>query len=146
MQIDTNSILCFSCCPHGYRTITDITNHPALGYNNSQVVCKHVSLKERLTNETKYCSSGDWTNTFLEKDKYEIGNQNGSVVVKYFGNDTRLATWIYNKKLNFKLNSTYYCVSKCDMNNYDVTKFLIKFYLKYKLFPNFFCLLRSVQL
>ena len=96
------------------------SKHPTLGYNNSQLICKHSSSKEIEVDEKKYCSSGDWKNIEIHKGRYEIINQNEEVSVKYLGTNTviqkkylfeQVTTSVFSKRLGKTCFVKVCCVS-----------------------------------
>ena len=100
-----------SCCPDVFGVLHENElpgNHEV---NATNVYCCNRTDSELTIGETRHCLAGKWEDMVLGGKKYEIRNNEGYAVVKYFGNDY-LKRRDLNKQYGFKVNDMSYCVSK----------------------------------
>ena len=106
-----------SCCPEGLVLLNNshgkhLENDMLREKSKGDVICYNSSSSQEVQN---VCTNGSYIE--LGEDFYELRNENGNVVVGYFGIDpNKQIKW--RRKDNFDLNSKFYCVSKkCMLQN-----------------------------
>ena len=78
-------------------------------HNDSYILCANTEKHEfEIDEQRQYCPTAKWKSTELSDNGYEIRNINGSLEVKYWGNDSKFA---YPKSFSFETKFEFYCVS-----------------------------------